>query len=1244
MLAETIAEYVVNPSPDNEDALHNFGTEIAKHLEEPQYTPEEVDLGSNVARPSLPSQELYEFISYACGSEKWGGVMLTDRQDLKSAVKNFRTENFEIYNPDDPRQGVHGQCLFSLLRHFDSYIEDNIFTDILNRLVSARKELVTNLGLLLASPLVLFGGFPEARQALDDYLNAYGDLFREFRRHEADLHRRDSNALKYVATEMLRLDIIHFRIDTPTERKWKGMLTPMHPFHLWRFREILKVVHSENWTLSEEEREGLTKTLPNLPHLLHFLVFSPDVTESQDVVLPQARHYELLPTYENQTNQYLGTDGIDFITNLLNRWLEYAPYSRYQIRLGLIDTPSLSFTLRAIARFLENSPDTTAVVDAYFTRGQEFREDLASLEYDGKDFELSEMLRSGQLVINLYDKKSLEEVSEIICQRPVHIAYAFDQSHYSLDYGPRARHLLVSPLVVTHQYEYSETFRRGTIAPSSEAEEGIFADYHFLVERAARLPAGQQLRLQYGDDVDLEPLNNLLENKAVKWLALADRVLTPYAPTAAIPLDERKSDQREIAVWAPATSRAIKYLIDLLRQFNLRPDEQRVADLLRQFGHIAAEGFLSLSKIGGSAASREARQKGFLGTVLAAAWYRSHYPGALIASLDSNLARQWLQSRSQGAGRADLIGLRTSNNDELIIDVIEVKTRADRAEVKEIKTSSGERRLAGHAVEQLEAVLETLKPIFGAEDIELLFTPARREALKYQLYRECFREVHIPEWQGNWYERLNAAFSLPTPRIPVRLRGMVLHVQMEADIDSKPRNYENQALTLMHLGAKSIQSLIGGQLTADPEVKAARRESVAQAESPSTDGETVKQDVSVKEHIEARQKQTFLRATSAVVERPAAEVVPLIEVSETNQQEEVRDLARRFLRACQSYQIQIDECNTERAIVGPTVLRFYVRLSRGQRLAPLINVLEDISREMQRSGLLVTTIPNSTEVALDVPRTTKGGVPLTRGLSKLPAVKSTEQMPIPIGVTPEGLDFIQDLGQMPHLLVGGTTGAGKTMFLYGLLVALVTTHPDPSTLRILLSASKPEDFGFFVGLPHLEAGGVIAEASKAVETLQTHISHVFDERQELLTKARCRDIGDYNTHNSPKLPPLVVIVDEFADLADQLAGDRSGRDAFYTHLRRVAQLGRNRGVHLVLCTQRPSADLVPTNIRTLMNCRVALRVNDSTASRMILDESGAEQLQMHGDLLFKEQNILTRAQGYYVSSAELRKLLRPFCD
>ncbi len=357
---------------------------------------------------------------------------------------------------------------------------------------------------------------------------------------------------------------------------------------------------------------------------------------------------------------------------------------------------------------------------------------------------------------------------------------------------------------------------------------------------------------------------------------------------------------------------------------------------------------------------------------------------------------------------------------------------------------------------------------------------------------------------------------------------------------------------------------------------------------------------------------------------------------------ELAEIARAFSRAARSYRINVQDCDPLLAKVGPSVIRFYVRLVKGQSLNPLRNALEDIGREMRRERLLVTTQPNSDLIALDVPRSDRQSVPFALALSYLPAISGLEQLPITIGVTPEGEHIVRDLATMPHMLVGGTTGAGKTIFLYSLLGSLLYRHPRASDLRLFISTSKSEDFTFFRGLPQLEGGQVVSDAQEAVDQIEELVEQTFEQRRVLLEDAGARDVAAYNARSQTPLAPFVVVVDEFADLADQLAGQKKRRDAFYNIIRRIAQLGRNRSVHLVLCTQRPSVDLVPSNIRTLMNSRVALRMNDAIASKMILDEPGAEQLQKHGDLLFKEDNRLMRLQGYYFASDDLARFLAWF--
>ena len=245
---------------------------------------------------------------------------------------------------------------------------------------------------------------------------------------------------------------------------------------------------------------------------------------------------------------------------------------------------------------------------------------------------------------------------------------------------------------------------------------------------------------------------------------------------------------------------------------------------------------------------------------------------------------------------------------------------------------------------------------------------------------------------------------------------------------------------------------------------------------------------------------------------------------------------------------------------------------------------------MKRSKLVVTSLHNSDRIALDIPREQREKVLIETVMDSIPEVESIEELPIPIGVTPEGDHIVRDLAKMPHMLVAGTTGAGKTVFLYGLLASLLKTHPDSDSLRILLSSSKREDFSVFKGVQHFEGKGVVASAEKTIEFFKDTVQKEIEERSEILEENECRDIVAFNRQYEDPIPPFVIIIDEFADLSDQLGTSRKARTEFYTAIRQVAQAGRSRGVHLVLCTQRPSAQLLPTDIRSLMNLSVAFRM------------------------------------------------------
>ena len=357
--------------------------------------------------------------------------------------------------------------------------------------------------------------------------------------------------------------------------------------------------------------------------------------------------------------------------------------------------------------------------------------------------------------------------------------------------------------------------------------------------------------------------------------------------------------------------------------------------------------------------------------------------------------------------------------------------------------------------------------------------------------------------------------------------------------------------------------------------------------------------------------------------------------------QEIVRLARDFKQSCKGYGIGLEECYTEQSSIGPSVIRIPFRLMRGQPKSKLENRLDDIGREIRHAGLIIQEDKQSGELYLDVPRPEqeRERVMFTDAICKLPAVTSPEQLFFTLGKTAYGADFAGRLHEMPHLLVGGSTGSGKSVFLFTLLASLILSHPRKEDMQLILSSSKPEDFIYFEGLPQLYNGSIIDNARDATQVIAQAVYEQFESRGGILAGNRVTNITEYNKKCSEKMPPIVVVIDEFADLSDQLTTKKE-RDAFYQPVQRIAQAGRSRGVHLVLCTQRPAANLVPSNIKQQLNGRIALRVNDRNSSMMILETVGAQNLQKHGDMIYKCGNdVMERLQGYMLETAQLEQII-----
>lgn len=1294
-LNRLISDAVVTGSEEDRENIRELLSELKKHFD--QNDTDNTDniptiggaFGDRTIIVENHQTDLRRLVGRVCNEDSWGGLLETEESILKDAISAdiVALNGFMPVNSDSILSfngGIDGKTsLFDFIRRFDGLFESkgiqNVepFTPIIEVLTKSRTELLSNLDLIMRFPVLTFGADKEIRQTLITYIDTWSRLYRAFCTNEAIMRQISPSGTSFVAKALLLLDILY--VKTPTE--WKGILLPLHPLYLWRYYEVFKTLSTKRGQLEEDDAKALIEVLDQLPQILSFMIASKLLTGTNDAVLPCSGNIEMLPTFENKTNRYLGDDGTQSIGEILTRWIGFAPYTKNEIRICTVDAPDLIGIIRSIKSFMDKNGCDKVICDVFLTRHQNGNTELSKLDYSGKDYEIGELIKQGKISISIHNVQSPVDVRAALDFRPVHIAFYFDQSSYLIEYGPNNQSLYINPLVVTYDYEFDEATHRGRIFPSSDVESGMIGDYHKLMRSADVISNSMNPRTTYNGNADTSAVVTTIQNNQTQWLVAADRDTNNYDPPHAIPIGEMQFEKRMVSVWASSNSRIISQYLTMLRGYNLYPERETLIRILKSFGHIASNGLISIPKFGADAQAIDNKKKGLLGTLFAAVWYTQNHDRSLVASLDDEKARLWLHDSKYGNERADLIGLRyVESTNTLYIQPIEVKTRDDSPDaIITVDNATGHHNISGHAAGQIASVVGMLKEIFGIVEADSLdmFISARREVLKYQIVSECFRNIHDPEWQKQWSAVLKRAFGQGKPEnINIVVSGLLLYFKLSDASGGKVvqcvhPDFDDCPIEFRQMTTKEIQEhILGGTDSIEPtwtpdfdeseppiavgddaiiDVDVDTNEREIESETQIVTGnETETNSDTETEARKTNYETTSTEKTEAqkVAEGPntpkqlnelrssssSEEKVPVVSM------EEIEQLAKDFKRSCGDYHINLRECDPKNSVVGPSVIRIKFKLARGQALQGLTNHLEDIGREMKRSGVIVQQVKNSDELLLDIPRLSREKVLFRDVIAKLPKITSPEQLYFPLGRTPNGRDLIKDLGQMPHMLVGGSTGSGKSVFLFTLLSSLLMTHPKKEDLQLILSSSKLEDFIHFEGLPHLYSGHVISDATEATRVIKEVIFEESERRGKLLAEARVANIIEYNKKAQEKLAPIVVVIDEFADLADQLESKKD-QNAFYKPVQRIAQAGRSRGIHLIICTQRPEAKLVPSTTKAQLNGRVALRVNDGISSRMIIEAPDAQYLQKHGDMIYKYGDELERAQGYLIEIEELDEIV-----
>ena len=322
--------------------------------------------------------------------------------------------------------------------------------------------------------------------------------------------------------------------------------------------------------------------------------------------------------------------------------------------------------------------------------------------------------------------------------------------------------------------------------------------------------------------------------------------------------------------------------------------------------------------------------------------------------------------------------------------------------------------------------------------------------------------------------------------------------------------------------------------------------------------------------------------------------------------------------------------NIKKVSQGPVVTLNEFEPAAGVKVSKIINLSDDIARNTSSESARIATIPGSNTVGIELPNNARENVYLSEILNNSDFKKKDIKLPIALGKNISGKPIIGDLSSMPHLLIAGTTGSGKSVCINTIILSLLYRH-TPDKCKFILIDPKMLELSTYEGIPHLLCP-VITEAKKAASVLGWVVKEM-ESRYRLMTKEGVRNINSYNSKHKLPMPYIIVVVDEMSDL--MLVASKE----IENYIQKLSQMARAAGIHIIMATQRPSVDVITGTIKANFPTRISFQVTSKIDSRTILGEQGAEQLLGKGDMLYMSSaNKIVRIHAPFVSDSEIEKI------
>ncbi len=391
-----------------------------------------------------------------------------------------------------------------------------------------------------------------------------------------------------------------------------------------------------------------------------------------------------------------------------------------------------------------------------------------------------------------------------------------------------------------------------------------------------------------------------------------------------------------------------------------------------------------------------------------------------------------------------------------------------------------------------------------------------------------------------------------------------------------------------------------------------------------------KKEVSIERELNGDKEEKITK-----VYDPASYRLPSIELLKVPPSIDARQITEDIEESIHNLEAALSDFGVRAKVVsvqrGPVVTMYELQPDSGVKIQHITTLADDIALAMKSSGVrIVAPIPGRGTVGIEIPNVKKHFVFLREVLEEKAFKNLKSKLALAIGKDVKGDAVVADLKEMPHLLIAGTTGSGKTVCVNSLISSIVFKS-KPNEVKFILIDPKKVELAPYRGIPHL-LHPIISDAKKAFSALNWAVEEM-ENRYKLLAEEGARNIDAYN-RSSFRMPYIVIIVDELADLMVV------ARDKIETAIQRLAQLSRAVGIHLILATQRPSVDVVTGVIKANFPARISFKVSSKVDSRTVLDMMGAEKLLGRGDLLFIKPGMtkLIRAQGSFIDDEDISNL------